>query len=178
MAQNHKLTIVRLANNDSSQFNCADVVKMALMMLDARFVEPDDENGEISVGELFIIDVKGISFRHFLKVARNVGTLRLYFSYVQEAVPFRINQLHILNSSSIFDKMFALMKPIFKKELLDVMHFHSSVDSVYKFISKEFLPEDYGGNLSSMKAIHKNWMQIFESKRNYLMNDDNWKLTE
>lgn len=45
------------------------------------------------------------------------------------------------------DKILALMKPFMKKELMDILHFHSTMDTfVDKFVPKSALPIEYGGS--------------------------------
>lgn len=70
---------------------------MALMTFDARFNVYDDYVGKIANGEIFIIDGNNMSFRHFLNVAKNVTTVRIYMKYLQEAAPFNIKSVNFVN---------------------------------------------------------------------------------
>lgn len=48
----------------------------------------------------------------------------------------------------------ALMKPFMKKELLDAMHLHTSLDTfIDKHVPKLMLPEEYGGSAGKLKDI-------------------------
>lgn len=52
------------------------------------------------------------------------------------------------------DKVLALMRPFMKKELMDVMHLHTTIDSfVDKHLAKKYLPNEYGGEAGSIKDI-------------------------
>lgn len=86
-AENYKVSIIRFADYNSSNFDYVQIVKMALMVFDARFAMFDDNDKKLASGECFIIDGSGVSFRHFLKVVKNVTTLRLYMRFLQEAEP-------------------------------------------------------------------------------------------
>lgn len=45
------------------------------------------------------------------------------------------------------DKVLALMRPFMKKELMDVMHIHSSMDTFLdKHVPKAMMPDEYGGS--------------------------------
>lgn len=139
---------------------------MALMIFDARFTMYDDYDATIASGEYFIIDGAGLSFRHFLQVVKNISTVRLYLRYLQEAAPFVIKNLHFVNGSSIVNRFFSLIKPILKKELLEVIHFHThGFDSLHEFVSKDVLPEQYGGSLGPIEDIHKDVLKRFVAKR-------------
>lgn len=159
--------IIRLADGDPSQFYYVDVVKMVLMMFDARFTTYDDDNARtIASGMYFIIDGKGISFRHFMEMARNIKTLRLYMRYIQEAVPFNIKSLHFINGSSIIDRIFSLVRPILKKELLEVIHFHGhDIEKLHKHVPVYLLPSEYGGSLGTVDEMYKQTVELLETKR-------------
>lgn len=136
-------------------------------MFDARFTEYDEPtDGKIAAGECFIIDSKGMSFRHFLNVVKNVSTVRIYMKYIQEAAPFNIKKIHFINCSYILDKMFALIKPLFNKEMLDVIYFHTQgLESLYEHIPKSVLPAELGGDIGSISEIYEKFQQFVISKR-------------
>lgn len=136
------------------------------MMFDARFTEYDDSDGIIAAGECFIIDSKGMSFRHFLNVVKNVTTVRLYMKYIQEAAPFNIKNIHFINCSYIMDKMFSLIRPLLKKELLEVIYFHTQgLNSLYEHVPKASLPKELGGELESMIELNNKFVEFLISKR-------------
>lgn len=140
---------------------------MALMMFDARFTVYDEQAaGQIAAGECFIIDSKGTSFRHFLNVVKNVSTVRIYMKYIQEAAPFNIKKVHFINCSYILDKMFALIKPLLNKELLQVIYFHTQgLESLYEHIPKALLPTELGGDMGAMSEIYEKFQQFVVTKR-------------
>lgn len=138
---------------------------MGLMMFDARFTEYDVP-GTIATGECFIIDGKGMSFRHFLNVVKNVSTVRIYMRYIQDAVPFNIKKIHFINCSYILDKMFAIIKPLLNKDLLNVIYFHTNgLDSLYEHVPKDILPTELGGDVGSMFEISEKFQKLVVSKR-------------
>lgn len=44
------------------------------------------------------------------------------------------------------DKILAIMTPFMKKELTSVLHVHSDLNDFFKFVPKQMLPKDYGGD--------------------------------
>lgn len=57
------------------------------------------------------------------------------------------------------------------------MHFHTSgYESLYEFIPKEILPNEYGGNAGPTNKLHQENLEIIKKHQDYLFNDDNWKL--
>jgi CRAL/TRIO domain len=172
---NHRVTVFRLIDSDPGAYDPVENFKMFFMMSDVSFVRP----GDIPEGEIGIMDFKGFTFRHFFKFASNLWILRLYLKYIQEAVPFRIHQNHFVNCSSTLTKVMTLIRPFVKKELYDVMHFHTEgFDSLYEHVPRDILPLEYGGDAGKISDFYEEWLQIVESHREYLRNDGNWKLSE
>lgn len=171
-----------------------------LMMLDARYLMLDGDR--LATADVLIIDLEKYNFRHFFNEAKNPKTLYLYFKYIQEVVPIATSAAHILNPSWVVDRFMSLIRPLLRKEVAESFQFHSrGSESLHKSFSKEVLPEDYGGTAGSMDDLHKDWMKVFESKRcarwietsyfkettktsilfcfrEYLLNDENWKISE
>lgn len=76
-------------------------------------------------------------------------------------------------------KLIALVRPFLRKELFDVMHFHSSgYETLYEYIPKNMLPNEYGGNAGKLDEIHKKSLELVERQKEYLKDDKNWQLLE
>lgn len=160
--RNYKITIFKLADVDPEKYHFNDVMKFVFMMFDARFAMSDYDND----GEISIVDVSGFSLKHFIKVTASFSTLKLYLKYFQEAAPLQIVQNHFINCSPIVDKLIVLAKPFIKKELFDAMHFHKpNSDTLYNFVSRDDLPQDYGGNLDTIDNLYSDWITKVQRKR-------------
>jgi len=162
------ITVGGLRDPDPSKFIYPDCIKMTLMVFDLRFYSYDIvENEEIADGEIVVMDMKGMSFWHFLKVVKNFSIAKFYAYYSQEAVPIKICQTHIINPSSAMDRMFNLLKPFIKQEILDTVVFHSSgFESLHKSVGKENLPPKYGGTFDvDVEDIHQNQLKMIEKFR-------------
>lgn len=148
-----------------------------MMISDTSFVTPNSM--DLTEGELSIFDCEGFSARHFWKIVTNYSTLKLFLRYVQEAAPFRISQNHYVNCSPMMMKLIALVRPFLRKELFDVMHFHSSgYASLYKHIPRYMLPDEYGGMAGKLDEIYKKSLELVERQSDYLKDDKNWQLLE
>lgn len=175
--EKHKVTVFRLVDHDPSRYDVNDNFKMFFMFSDVRYITPDSIG--LTEGEIGIMDFTGFTFRHFWKLVANFSTVRLYLKYVQEAVPFRIHQNHFVNCSSMLTRVMNLVRPFVKKELFDVMHFHTAgYESLYDHIPREILPKEYGGNAGQVDDIFNEWLQVIEKHKEYLNDDLNWKLSE
>ncbi|KAG5680466.1 hypothetical protein PVAND_009974 [Polypedilum vanderplanki] len=176
---NFKVSVATFHNTDASIFNYTDLLKTALMILDTRFAEYDYDN-KIADGDIMISDMQGMSFRHFLKMMRAFSTATFYMKYLQESAPIKIVQAHLVNPSGVVNRMFSIMRPFMKKELLDVFHIHSNgYESLYDYVPKELLPSEYGGTSGvTIEESHRQWIARTEKNRDFLLNDDNWRFQE
>lgn len=174
--ENHKISVFRLVDSNPDNFSYVEIIRMILTLLDARLICVDPN--ELIDGEISIVDVSGFGFKHFTKVLANLGTMKAYFMYAQEAAPIKIIQSHFVNCPPIMGKMLAVMKPFMKKEVWDTLKIHSSLDSLYECLPKELLPVDYGGCAGSLDDLYKASKIGIEAKRDYLLCDDNWKIED
>lgn len=97
--------------------------------------------------------MEGVQFGHVARIG--IMTVKHYLYYLQEALPFRLKGLHMINVSPVVDKIVFLMKPFMKKELWDIFHLHSTMESVHEFIDADVFPSDYeGGKAACIKELH------------------------
>lgn len=175
MAENYKITVISIFDYDVSKFDLVNSLKLFVMMTDVRFVIADPDG--LTEGEVVILDFANFGFRHFLKATAGFSYLCLFIKYVQEAVPFIIREIHLVNCSYLVSKLLALVRPFMKRELFEIVHLHTSgCDTLHHFISKDFLPNDYGGSTGSKEDIYNDWLEIVKSHREYLKDDTNWEL--
>jgi CRAL/TRIO domain len=107
-----------------------------------------------------------------------ISTLRLFFKYLQDAHPVKIVQLHVVNCTPVVNKAMLLIKPFIYAKLYNALKFHNagSYDSLYESIPREILPSDLGGDAQSMADLKKHWVKVLNDHRDFVMNDDYFKL--
>lgn len=160
---NHKISISRLVDTNPDNYVYIDTIRAVVAMLDVRFVTVN--GNELIDGEIGIIDMNGFGWRHFMKTASNLSTMKKYMHYVQEAAPFKVVQNHFINCSPTMERFMAFLKPFMKKEILDSIKFHSNTETLFEYLPRELIPDEYGGTAGKCDDHHKNWLNIVESKR-------------
>ncbi|KAG5680469.1 hypothetical protein PVAND_009977 [Polypedilum vanderplanki] len=164
------ITVFRLINTNSTNFNVNETIKWIFMVLDTLHMKPVKINGDIC-----IFDAKDFSLWHFFKLASNVSTVRIFMRYVQEAIALRIVQNHFVNCSPVLTKIIALIRPLMSKELSETMHFHTTgFESMHEFIPKELLPTEYNGTVGELNELYKQSVSEMQDLRDYINNDDNF----
>jgi hypothetical protein len=162
-AENHKISIFRLADADPDKFVFIDIVRMASASLDGRFVRFDE--GEMIDGDFMVFDMQGFTFKHLFKCVANLTPLKTYMKYGQEAVPLKMIGNHFINCSLVVTKLMSLIKPFMNKEVKDSLHFHSDMESLYEKLPRELLPDEFGGSAGKINDIFENWLKVLMTKR-------------
>lgn len=138
------------------------------MIFDIRFSDYDT-NGVLSEGEITILDMKDMNWTHFFRAVTHLMTAKVFNNFFEDATPMKIVNAHVINPSIVVDKMFAIIRPFMKKEVLDALHIHSDIESLYEFVPKELLPVELGGNDEiSIEAVRKEYLRKMGKNR--------WKL--
>ncbi|XP_013140574.1 PREDICTED: alpha-tocopherol transfer protein [Papilio polytes] len=147
-------------------------VKLFFTSTDAWLLDNDD----LEDSDTVIIDVKDISLKFLTKF--NVSIARKLSKYQEEAIPIRLKQVHIVNAPPFIDKIYGLMKPFLKKELTEMIHFHPpNSESLYKHVTRDELPADYGGTFPKMEDLNKSVVQLMMKHRERL-NENLWVATD
>ncbi|XP_005190332.1 alpha-tocopherol transfer protein-like [Musca domestica] len=133
----------------ASQFN--DAMKVTMMLGDVRLAEE-------CVGiasDIFVLDAAIATTSHFAKFSPNV--IKKFFICVQEAYPVKVKEVRFFNTSPLVDTIFKFIKPFVKEKLLSRVHFHPDLESLYKSVPKDILPEEYGGMAGKINDFISQW---------------------
>lgn len=60
----------------------------------------------------------------------------------------------MINVSPLVDTIVNFVKPFLKEKIRERIHLHSSMDSLYKFVPKDMLPVEYGGQAGNIKDLN------------------------
>lgn len=70
-------------------------------------------------GVIFLFDMSEVRFGHLTRV--RIAGIKKFFHYLQEALPAKLCQIHILNVVSFFDKILSLIRPFMRAEIFKVV---------------------------------------------------------
>lgn len=72
--------------------------------------------------------------------------ITIIFLFIQTSFPLKIEALHIVNQSYIFDIIFNIFRPFLDDKMKERIFFHGDDrDSLHRHIDAKYLPERYGG---------------------------------
>lgn len=107
-------------------------------------------------GCVVIMDFDGLGMKQVKALSPSFSKLLLTF--IQEALPLRLKEVHIIKQPFIFKMVWALFTPFIKEKLNKRIFFHGNeMRKIHKFIDPECLPGDYGGERPFMDYGGGDW---------------------
>ncbi|XP_067634964.1 clavesin-2-like isoform X2 [Eurosta solidaginis] len=181
--EGYKVSCYRLRDFDPSKVNHTADTKAFFMVSDCRFSMCDGDDGSdedsdmFANGEVQIFDMNGYTLKHLSKMT--FSTLRIYMAFLQEALPVHLKAIHIINCPPYLDKIVTVLKPFISREVFKLIHFHTAgLDSLYKYVSRSILPEEYGGTGGTLDKLRAQLLANLSCKREYLMDPNYWKVDD
>lgn len=101
--EGYQILIYRLIDTDPSKVLFADAIKGFCMFNDIRLSED-----LLAEGYIVIFDMKGVRLAHVARV--QLGPLRSFMSYIQEAHPARLKKIYICHAASFVRRYFLFLK--------------------------------------------------------------------
>lgn len=159
---NNKVSFFRVTDTNPDTYCVLELCRMMLAVMDIRYVTIDED---LEDSDIAIIDMKGFGFKHFLKNTASLSLLKTNTKYAQEAVPVRVIQSHYINCSSAVYKFYSFLKPFISKEVQNSIKIHENLNSLYDFVPKAMLPNEYGGSAGLSDDLHKDWVGVMMRKK-------------
>jgi hypothetical protein len=146
--EGYTIFFMKIMDNNPNKFILADILKC----LDMTCLLHLHQKGTSS-GHVIIFDMTGAVLGHMARLGPL--TIKKFLYYLQEAMPVRLKGLHFFNIVPFMDKIFALMRPFMKKELMSKFYMHNSVNDLVNFIPRDCLPSDYSGTSDSASVLQE-----------------------
>ncbi|XP_037868801.1 retinol-binding protein pinta [Bombyx mori] len=169
IAGNKFLWIWQIDDPGLQRYNATHEAKLSALATDCwLLVEQNLEESDI-----VLVDAKHMSFRILMKL--NLSLSKAQVKYYEEAMPFRMNQIHFVNCPPILSRIFSIYKTFVKPEVTERICFHlPNSETLFEYINKDDLPKDLGGNRESMEYFTKLAIERIMDKREILLDDSYW----
>lgn len=129
--EGYEMLMYRLIDTDPSKIMFADCIKGFCMFNDLRLSED-----LLAKGYIVVFDMKGVRLSHITRV--QLGPLRAFMAYIQEAHPARLKKIYICHAASFVNQVMSLVKPLIKSEMMSLLHF--TTKGPQTLFAKELLP--------------------------------------
>ncbi|XP_015174061.1 PREDICTED: alpha-tocopherol transfer protein-like isoform X2 [Polistes dominula] len=153
---NRRILIIQLGKKwKHNQCSLDEIYKGCVLYLEAAMLEPTTQ----VAGAIVIFDMDGLSLPQTWQFTPPFA--KRLVDLLQDAVPLRIKNLHIINQPYIFNMVFALFKPFLREKLKSRIIFHGSDrKSLHQYVTPKCLPECYGGTLQIPVVKGSEWLQL------------------
>lgn len=148
---------------DPSKVTADQVFRMLYLMHEAAVLEPETQIR----GGVVIMDFDGLSTKQVMALTPSVS-MRL-LSFIQDAMPLRLKEVHIVKQPFIFNMVWNIFKPFIKEKLKGRLFFHGSkMASLHKHLDPSHLPKNYGGELPEIDYTGANWFPAIENHLDHM----------
>ncbi|XP_012289211.1 clavesin-1 [Orussus abietinus] len=137
---------------DPSKVSADQMFRLFYLIHEAAMLEPETQ----VFGTVVVMDFDGLSRKQVMGLTPSFS-MRL-LNFIQDAMPLRLKEVHIVKQSLLFNAVWQLFKPFVREKLKKRMHFHGSqMSSLHAFMAPSHLPADYGGQLPKMDYTGADW---------------------
>ncbi|ERL95635.1 hypothetical protein D910_00058, partial [Dendroctonus ponderosae] len=162
--ENYAVLVGVLKDTSYSSFFVDPQVKLLYLLVELMLQDnPPD-------GLVVVLNLKGVGLMHITRL--KISTVKKFFQFLQEAMPTQLKQIHIINSSYVFDKILMVLKPFMNRDLFDMIVPHSSSDDMDAFyanhLSRDLLPADLGGDLPNIDQLTEETLYQCRKSSSYL----------
>lgn len=155
----------KIMDSDVTKYVHLHTMKLHVMIFDLWL-----QTHGTMLGHVLVVDVKGISIGHVTRTSPII--FKKFLCYLQDAFPVRLKAIHFINSVAAVDMLFAMTKPFMRKELIEMLHFHTSIDTFKKVFPMEILPNESGGKAGSAEELRQTSIKELEEFRYWFAHDE------
>ncbi|XP_034945203.1 alpha-tocopherol transfer protein-like [Chelonus insularis] len=163
--EGYKIIFARLIDYEPSAYVYNDAIKYWNMAMDLWMYTEGTMQGHI-----IVVDLAGLSFGHTTRLSP-MG-LKKFLFYLQDGLPVRLKGMHFTNSIPVMEIILNMMKPFMKKELMDILFVHSTLETVAKHFPIDLLPNESGGKGGSLMELHEAHLKRLESYRAWFLEEE------
>ncbi|XP_067124448.1 alpha-tocopherol transfer protein-like [Centruroides vittatus] len=164
--------VYQFRNWDTSIASGVEVLRAIMLVLDFQLNFHRCQEKKI----VCIIDSAGLALTHFYhyfpRVVHSMVTFILKDSY-----QLRYKDVHFVNLNIIIKAFLSIMFPLLSSKLQKRFHIHSDMESLHKFVNPDFLPSEYGGNLTDFDSSEASNM-LKSNEELFIRNEEYVKLYE
>ncbi|KAE8741141.1 hypothetical protein FOCC_FOCC013399 [Frankliniella occidentalis] len=170
--KNHLMILCRFRHTDASKYVFSDGSRIFMMTSEAQFLVRGPQEG-LSV----VMDMTNMCFSHLWRFP--VPLVRRFIGMIQEGMPVRLKEIHIVNCSYFLPTLMSFLKPFMKKELADLIQCHSgAMDSFHEQFPAEYLPTELGGTAGTFQEHHDNNVRLLAKLKPLWTAKDKWSAAQ
>ncbi|XP_025410038.1 alpha-tocopherol transfer protein-like [Sipha flava] len=153
-------------NPDPREYDFIQSVRYFFMMLEYML----ETNGSFD-GLVVTLNSLGMNWRHITMTPMN--TMKKLLGFVQDALPVRLKEVHVLNAGSMMSVLFNIIKPFMRSGLMSILKLHpEGSKDIFNHVPIELLPTEIGGTGKSHYEYSEDTLNEMVSVRDWLFSLD------
>ncbi|RZF37481.1 hypothetical protein LSTR_LSTR005356 [Laodelphax striatellus] len=160
-----------LSSERGDHLDLVSTIKRCVMHLDLCL-----KNGVDFSSLHIIIDASSVKLAHLVAAFNPQGIRALTLS--MKAYPVRVAQVNVVNVTPNIERMVAFFRPFLSAKIMSRVVVHREPQILFKDISKNTLPKDYGGDGPSLEELNVMSKEQLGSEKHYFDLCDSWKTDE
>ncbi|XP_018329677.1 clavesin-1 isoform X3 [Agrilus planipennis] len=142
---------------NTSKVTADQLFRLFYLIHEAAILEPETQVR----GVVVIMDFEGLSYKQVAALSITFS-MRL-LSFIQQAMPLRLKEVHMVKQPFIFKAVWSMFKPFIKEKLKSRMYFHGDkMPSLHQHLAPSHLPKNYGGELPEIDYTGNDWYPAIE----------------
>ncbi|KAF5300290.1 hypothetical protein FQA39_LY11147 [Lamprigera yunnana] len=144
---------------DPSKVTADQMFRMFYLIHEAAVLEPESQVR----GVVVMMDFENLGMRQI--AALNPSFSMKLLGFIQDALPLRLKEVHIVKEPFIFNLVWKIFKPFIKDKLKTRIILHGSkMSSLHKYMAPSHLPKNYGGELPEIDYGGNDWFPAIETQ--------------
>ncbi|XP_033207692.1 clavesin-1-like isoform X2 [Belonocnema kinseyi] len=132
-----------------------EIIKGCILHMEAAILEPATQ----IAGAVLIFDLGGFSLQQAMQFTPSFA--KILAELLQDAIPLRIRNIHVINQPYIVDMVFTLFKPFIREKSRSKIVFHgTNQNSLHQYIAPNYLPQNYGGTSKVPRVSGRQYFQL------------------
>ncbi|XP_067627425.1 alpha-tocopherol transfer protein isoform X2 [Eurosta solidaginis] len=166
-----RIHFTRMGHIDTSLYTAKDIFRFITFRSE---IEANTDDNWIISGVLEIIDFSKIPYALLRQFDANL--FKKMAAFLEYGVPTNLVGTHIVNASMDAQIILNLVRLVMKQK--ELLHIHSSLESLQKTIGKEYLPVEYGGNNGTYEEAMEHFEQQLNEFSDYFDEDEKYGVDE
>ncbi|KAJ8960656.1 hypothetical protein NQ314_006048 [Rhamnusium bicolor] len=135
-----RIMILRVGIWDPSEYKVEELIQLTVGILEASIME---QLFQIQ-GGIAIFDLSDLGFNHVWQL--NSAIANHIVTIAMSSFPIRIEAVHILHQSWIFEIAYNFIRPLINENVKDRILFHGDdLENFHRYVDPKHLPKRYGG---------------------------------
>lgn len=162
--KNRRILVINMGSAwDPKLLSSDNLFKVLYMIQVASLVEEETQVR----GAVIVIDFHGLSTKQVMALSPSFAMTLLL--YIQEAMPLRMKEVHIIRQPFLFNMVWPMFKQFVGDKLKKRLFFHGNkMSSLHKHLDPNMLPADYGGKKPKINYSSADWYPVLVNLQSYI----------